>query len=80
MGFTSTQKIFYAAQNGNKKKGFMEVIKDINGEKSVQYKQLNPHDIDDILKRPSKSTPLMKRLSRLNKRLHKSRKNKKSFP
>ena len=80
MGFASTQKIFYASQHGNKKKGFMEVIKDINGEKSIQYKQLNSQDIDNILKRPSKSTPLVKRLTRLNKRLHKSRKNKKSFP
>jgi len=70
MWFSSSQKIF-AIKSGDKEKGFVELVNNNNGKKTKEFKKLNSKDIEDILSSPSKSTPLIKRLTRLNKRLHK---------
>ena len=48
----------------NGKKGFMEVINEINGKKKVKYKTLSSRNIKKLLLHPSEPKSLIKRLLR----------------
>jgi len=48
----------------NGKKGFMEVITEINGKKKVNYKTLSSRNIKKLLMHPYEPKSLIKRLQR----------------
>ena len=48
----------------NGKKGFMEVITEINGKKKRKYKTLSSRDMKKLLLHPSEPKSLIKRLRR----------------